>query len=104
MSTRKTYGSLGSSGCRRRRDLVLTGGVGEHSSQFRSRVMPLLKPLGLFIDEDRNQTEDTTIRTISTDGSRCPVLVVPYDEERAIAEATAVVVISDDTANRSLNQ
>ncbi|CAH0130022.1 Acetate kinase [Arthrobacter sp. Bi83] len=66
--------------------------------------MPLLKPLGLFIDEDRNQTEDTTIRTISTDGSRCPVLVVPYDEERAIAEATAVVVISDDTANRSLNQ
>lgn len=66
--------------------------------------MPLLKPLGLFIDEDRNQTEDTTIRTISTDGSRCPVLVVPYDEERAIAEATAVVVISDDPANRSLNQ
>lgn len=82
--------------------LVFTGGIGEHSVQFRSRVLSLLAPLGLFVDEDRNQSRDTRIRTISTDGSRFPVLVVPSDEERAIAEATAAVVLSDDPAFRSL--
>lgn len=84
--------------------LVFTGGIGEHSDQFRSRVMSLLGPLGLFIDEDRNQMEDTGIRTISSSGSRFPVLVVPSDEERAIAEATAAVVLSDGSANRSLKE
>ncbi|MCX2749608.1 acetate/propionate family kinase [Arthrobacter sp. MI7-26] len=73
--------------------LVFTGGIGEHSVQFRSRVMSLLGPLGLYVDEDRNQSRDTGIRTISTDGSRFPVLVVPSDEERAIAEETAAVVL-----------
>lgn len=82
--------------------LVFTGGIGEHSVQFRSRVLSLLAPLGLFVDEDRNQSRDTRIRTISTDGSSFPVLVVPSDEERAIAEATAAVVLSDDPAFRSL--
>ena len=78
--------------------LVLTGGIGEHSIEFRSRVLSLLGPLGLYVDEVRNQSRDTGIRTISTDRSRFPVLVVPSDEERAIAEATAAVVLSDDPA------
>lgn len=58
-----------------------------------TRLMSLLGPLGLYVDEDRNQSRDTGIRAISTDGSRFPVLVVPNDEERAIAEATAAVVL-----------
>ncbi|MCZ9881759.1 acetate/propionate family kinase [Arthrobacter sp. B2a2-09] len=71
--------------------LVFTGGIGEHSGQFRSRVISLLGPLGLFIDEVRNDAGEAGVRTISTDGSRFPVLVVPSDEEWAIAEKTAAV-------------
>ncbi|WP_284974917.1 acetate/propionate family kinase [Arthrobacter sp. efr-133-TYG-104] len=81
--------------------LVLTGGIGEHSVQFRSQVMSLLGPLGLYIDEDRNQVEGTGIRSISTAGSMFPVLVVPSDEERAIAEATAAVLLSQAPADRA---
>ncbi|OOP65054.1 acetate kinase [Arthrobacter sp. SRS-W-1-2016] len=78
--------------------LVFTGGIGEHSGEFRSQVISLLGPLGLFIDKVRNRSDETGVRIISTDGSRFPVLVVPSDEERAIAEATAAVVLSDDPA------
>ncbi|MDQ0028678.1 acetate/propionate family kinase [Arthrobacter bambusae] len=81
--------------------LVFTGGIGEHSGHFRSQVMALLGPLGISIDEARNQTENSGIRAISTDESAFPVLVVPSDEERAIAEATAAVVLSKDPAIRN---
>ncbi|MFF2298180.1 acetate/propionate family kinase [Arthrobacter sp. NPDC058127] len=84
--------------------LALTGGIGEHSSRFRTQVISLLEPLGLFIDEHRNYSGETGIRIISTDASAFPVLVVPSDEERAIAEATAAVVLSDGSADRSLNE
>lgn len=82
--------------------LIFTGGIGEHSGQFRSQVMLLLGPLGISIDEDRNHAGGSGIRTINSDGSRFPVLVVPSDEERAIAEATAAVVLSNDPAIRNL--
>ncbi|MEZ2391357.1 acetate/propionate family kinase [bacterium RCC_150] len=72
--------------------LVFTGGVGEHSALFRSRVVSLLKPLGLFIDCGKNRTDDGGIRTVSSAQSTFPVLVVPCDEERAIAEATAALL------------
>jgi acetate kinase len=82
--------------------LVFTGGIGEHSVQFRSQVMSLLGPLGLFIDEGMNGAGGAGIRTISTDRSKFPVLVVPSDEERAIAEATAAVVLSNGQTTRNL--
>ncbi|WP_332602327.1 acetate/propionate family kinase [Arthrobacter sp. S2(2024)] len=84
--------------------LILTGGIGEHSSRFRSQVVSRLGPLGLFVDEARNRSAETGVRVISTDASAFPVLVVPSDEERAIAEATAAVVLSDESAIRCLNE
>ena len=69
--------------------LVFTGGVGENSEVFRSQVLSWLAPLGLHIAEDRNAASAEGIRAVSTDSSSFPVLVVPSDEERAIAEATA---------------
>ncbi len=72
--------------------LVFTGGIGEHSVLFRSQVMSLLGPLGVFADEARNHSSEAGIRPISTNGSAFSVLVVPCDEERGIAEATAAVV------------
>ncbi|WP_426303284.1 acetate/propionate family kinase [Arthrobacter sp. R-11] len=72
--------------------LVFTGAIGEHSGPFRSRVLSWLAPLGLGIDEGKNCAPHQGIRVISSTESTFPVLVVPCDEERAIAEAAAALL------------
>lgn len=79
--------------------LVFTGGVGENSVAFRTKVLSWLLPLGLAMDQDRNLSPRQGIRVVSADGSSFPVLVVPSDEERAIAEATASL-LEEDTKDR----
>lgn len=72
--------------------LVFTAGIGENSWRFRERVVNRLGALGIFIDDAENQKPGGSPREISTEESAFPVLVVPTDEEAAIAEATAAVV------------
>ena len=74
------------------RALVFTAGIGENSAAFRSAVVSKLGALGLALDEEKNGERSKEARVISTEGSAFPVLVVPTDEEAAIAEATAAVV------------
>jgi acetate kinase len=72
--------------------LVFTAGIGENSHQFRGLVGERLSALGIELDAGLNSQRSKEPRVISTDASQIPVLVVPTDEERAIAEATAAVV------------
>ena len=72
--------------------LVFTAGIGENSHQFRSLVAERLGALGVELDAGLNRERSKEPRVISTPESALPVLVVPTDEERAIAEATAAVV------------
>jgi acetate kinase len=72
--------------------LVFTAGIGENSQQFRAHVADRLGALGIELDAGLNAGRSKEPRVISTPGSAIPVLVVPTDEERAIAEATAAVV------------
>ncbi len=72
--------------------LVFTGGVGENSSTFRAKVVSWLGSLGLGLDEGLNTSVLEGIRKISAMDSTFPVLVVPSDEERAIAESTAALL------------
>jgi acetate kinase len=72
--------------------LVFTGGVGENSALFRAKVIAWLGPLRLGLDEDLNTSAQEGIRKISTADSAIAVLVVPSDEERAIAESTAALL------------
>lgn len=72
--------------------LVFTAGIGENSWQFRERVVGRLGALNLHLDDAENQKKSRAPRQISTEESAFPVLVVPTDEEAAIAEATAAVV------------
>jgi len=74
--------------------LVFTAGIGENSHQFRALVAERLGALGIELDAGRNAERSKDPRVISTPQSAIPVLVVPTDEERAIAEATAAVVFS----------
>ncbi|MBT2554682.1 acetate kinase [Arthrobacter sp. ISL-5] len=72
--------------------LVFTAGIGENSHQFRSLVGERLGALGIELDAGLNGQRSKEPRVISSASSAIPVLVVPTDEERAIAEATAAVV------------
>lgn len=72
--------------------LVFTAGIGENSAGFRAQVTARLGALGVKLDGAANLVRSTEPRVISAPDSAIPVLVVPTDEEQAIAEATAAVV------------
>ena len=69
--------------------LVFTAGIGEHSPLVRARVCAGLGVFGIALDDDRNERSELVI---SRDDASTAVLVVPTDEEHAIAEQTARVV------------
>jgi acetate kinase len=69
--------------------LVFTAGIGEHSALVRSRVCAGLEVFGIALDSERNER---SALVISADDAPTAVLVVPTDEEHAIAEQTARVV------------
>jgi acetate kinase len=69
--------------------LVFTAGIGEHSALVRARVCAGLEVFGITVDDERNERSATVI---SPEGAPTAVLVVPTDEERAIADQTARVV------------
>ncbi len=65
--------------------LSFTAGVGENAAAVRFDALSGLTGLGIEIDEERNTASDKGARRISTDDSRVAVLVVPTNEELAIA-------------------
>jgi acetate kinase len=69
--------------------LVFTAGIGEHSAEVRRRVCERLGAFGVELDDAANQQHEPVI---TTPASGMTVMVVPTDEEHAIAEQTARVV------------
>ena len=72
--------------------ITFTAGVGENSSDVRADALAGLERLGIEIDPDRNAVRNVAARVISTDDSTVTVLVVPTNEELAIARAAADLV------------
>jgi acetate kinase len=72
--------------------VTFTAGVGENDAAVRRDALAGLGPLGLELDEERNTGPDRGPRRISPDGARTEVLVIPTDEELAIARACAEVL------------
>jgi acetate kinase len=69
-----------------RTDVVtFTAGVGENAAAVRLDALSGLTALGIAIDEQRNSSPGKGARRISTDASAIAVLVVPTNEELAIA-------------------
>jgi len=62
--------------------LVFTGGIGEHSAKVRSSACNGLDFLGIQLDQDRNERNAATI---STETSKCGVVVIPSEEDSQIA-------------------
>lgn len=75
--------------------VVFTAGVGENVPLVRARALAGLDRLGIQLDPARNQARSDGPRVISPDGAPVTVLVVPTDEELAIARAAAELLDAD---------
>jgi acetate kinase len=72
--------------------IVFTAGVGENDGVVRARILQNLELLGISVDPERNAVRSGESRVISPDGSPVTVMVVPTNEELAIARATVALV------------
>ncbi|HET8993268.1 MULTISPECIES: acetate/propionate family kinase [unclassified Rhodococcus (in: high G+C Gram-positive bacteria)] len=72
--------------------IVFTGGVGENNVDIRRDSLAGLDRLGIVLDRERNEASGGGERRISADDSRVEVLVIPTNEELAIARAAVAFV------------
>ncbi|WP_032389003.1 acetate kinase [Rhodococcoides fascians] len=74
--------------------ITFTAGVGENAAAVRADALANLEHFGIRIDSERNAVRSKQARVISADSSAVTVLVVPTNEELAIARATDDLVRS----------
>jgi acetate kinase len=72
--------------------ITFTAGVGENDAQVRRDALSPMTALGIELDEHRNAGPAKDARRISADSSATTVLVVPTNEELAIARACVQVI------------
>jgi acetate kinase len=65
--------------------ITFTAGIGENATAVRRDALTGMGEFGILFDEDRNLSPDRGARRISEDGSPIVVLVIPTNEELAIA-------------------
>ena len=72
--------------------ISFTAGVGENDARTRLGILRGLEGLGIEIDDTRNEDASREARVISTEASKVRVMVVPTNEELAIARATVAAI------------
>lgn len=68
--------------------LVFTGGIGENAAAIRQQICAGLEPLGIELDNRQNEAVVGREGRINVAGRRVSILVIPTDEEGAIAADT----------------
>ncbi|MFT7616107.1 MAG: acetate kinase [Candidatus Woesearchaeota archaeon] len=68
--------------------IIFTGGIGERNAQLRKAILSQLTYLGVSIDVTKNKKPTSRI---STSRSKVKVLVIPTNEELAIAQEVSTV-------------
>ena len=71
--------------------IIMTGGIGENSSDVRARIIARLGALGIKLDKQANKVRGE-VKVISAKGSKIPVVVMPTNEELMIARDTVRVL------------
>ena len=71
--------------------LIFTAGLGENGIAVRQAICADMDYLGIAIDADKNNCRGQ-LADISADNARVTTLVVPTDEEAAIAQETERLV------------
>jgi acetate kinase len=72
--------------------IVFTGGIGENAPEVRSKICANLVSLGIDVDANKNAATIRQEGDVSTDTSKARVLVIPTNEEQAIAKDTYAIV------------
>jgi len=68
--------------------IVFTGGIGENGAAMRHRILSEMDQLGILVDEKRNEVHVGVPGEIQGTTSRIKVLIIPTNEELAIARDT----------------
>lgn len=68
--------------------LVFTGGIGENAASIRKQVCQNLDILGIQLDTEKNAQHSRDTRALHLKTSKTQILVVPTNEELAIARST----------------
>jgi acetate kinase len=68
--------------------IVFTAGIGENSTLIREMVCSGLEGLGIILDPEKNARVNRKSGQVQRDQSRVKIMVVPTNEERAIALQT----------------
>ncbi|MCR4909097.1 MAG: acetate kinase [Lachnospiraceae bacterium] len=72
--------------------IVFTAGAGENNSEVRRRIAGYLSFLGTSFNEEVNAASRGVECTLSAEGDKVTLLVIPTDEERSIAGQTEEVL------------
>jgi acetate kinase len=72
--------------------ITFTAGIGENDDQVRRRSLEGLEGFGIVLDQDANARRGKDARVISAPESAVTVMVVPTNEELAIAQQTLETV------------
>lgn len=68
--------------------IVFTGGIGENGVAMRARILADMDQQGILVDEQRNEVHAGIQGEIQGSSSRIKVMVIPTNEELAIARDT----------------
>ncbi|WP_051639735.1 acetate/propionate family kinase [Cellulomonas sp. URHE0023] len=80
--------------------VVFTAGVGENDDIVRARALADLESLGIAVDLEKNEGRIREPRVISPEWATTTVMVVPTNEELAIAQqAVDLIGVVDDAAD-----
>ncbi|ASM40327.1 acetate kinase [Campylobacter sp. RM12327] len=72
--------------------IIFTAGIGENDDLAREAICENMQNLGIAIDKEKNSIRSGEIRDISTKDAKVRTLIVPTNEEFAIASATLELV------------
>ena len=72
--------------------ITFTAGVGENNPALRKAIIDRLAGLGFSLDDEANAVRSKEPRVISSPDSKVTVLVVPTNEELAMARETKAAV------------
>jgi acetate kinase len=77
--------------------IIFSGGIGENDKIIRHAICSSLDYFGIDLDLELNSADTCEDRIISTEDSKIPLLVIPTDEEMAIATHSLSVLQGSDT-------
>ncbi|MBP3225163.1 MAG: acetate kinase [Campylobacter sp.] len=78
--------------------IVFTGGIGENANILRERVCEKLAHFGIAIDKAENNIRRKINRDLSTSEAKIKTLIIPTNEELAIAEQVVEVLKAKNLA------